>query len=199
MTTNQKLCTKCNAIKELQEFNKDKNKPDGLQAICRECAAEYRINNRESRRLKDKIYRENNKEAVNKSKLATWNKHKKQYTDKKSKDMVKATNKKYRSSAKGKASNLNTRVRRLATLESAGSVTSKEVEKLLKDTTTCSWCNKNLSDTGVVTHIDHHVPLSKGGSNTIDNLRAICSTCNLSKGPKLPEEFAEYLLKDSMS
>ena len=33
--------------------------------------------------------------------------------------------------------------------------------------------------------LDHFIPLSKGGSNTLDNLRICCPTCNRSKGAKL--------------
>jgi hypothetical protein len=32
-----KKCYKCNIIKENNEFNKDKTRPDGLQSKCRSC------------------------------------------------------------------------------------------------------------------------------------------------------------------
>ena len=31
-------------------------------------------------------------------------------------------------------------------------------------------------------HIDHIVPLSKGGKTTLDNLQTLCAECNLGKG-----------------
>lgn len=44
----------------------------------------------------------------------------------------------------------------------------------------CQHCGANLFQ--VEPHIDHIVPLSKGGSNDESNLQALCSDCNLAKG-----------------
>jgi 5-methylcytosine-specific restriction endonuclease McrA len=48
----------------------------------------------------------------------------------------------------------------------------------------CLYCGTDIT-TGATE--DHFIPLSKGGSNYIENIRAACLTCNISKGNKLPK------------
>jgi 5-methylcytosine-specific restriction endonuclease McrA len=55
----------------------------------------------------------------------------------------------------------------------------------------CYWCKKRVGDSY---HIDHIIPLSRGGSNSRENICVACAPCNLSKGSKMPEEFAGRLL-----
>lgn len=40
-------------------------------------------------------------------------------------------------------------------------------------------------------HIDHIVPLAKGGTNNADNLQILCVRCNCSKGAKDPIDWAQ--------
>lgn len=51
----------------------------------------------------------------------------------------------------------------------------------------CAWCNQALGEEKP--HVDHWIPLSKGGSNDKDNLRLLHKKCNLSKHDKLPPDF----------
>jgi 5-methylcytosine-specific restriction endonuclease McrA len=37
--------------------------------------------------------------------------------------------------------------------------------------------------------IDHIIPLSRGGSNTKENIRPLCRACNVSKSNKMPDEW----------
>lgn len=52
----------------------------------------------------------------------------------------------------------------------------------------CVLCLKPLIKTKF--HVDHHTPLSKGGSNDRSNLRLLHNKCNLSKGARDPAEHA---------
>lgn len=45
----------------------------------------------------------------------------------------------------------------------------------------------SFHDDTVVAHVDHIVPLSKGGADDITNMRALCGDCNLHKSAKMPD------------
>lgn len=52
-----------------------------------------------------------------------------------------------------------------------------------RDNYTCQICGKYMPD-GVGLHIDHIVPISKGGKSVPSNLQVLCSKCNMSKSNK---------------
>lgn len=54
----------------------------------------------------------------------------------------------------------------------------------------CYWCGKRV---GKAYHVDHVIPLSKGGGNGPENLVVACPKCNLSKWAKMPHEFSGRL------
>ena len=69
-----------------------------------------------------------------------------------------------------------------------GKVTGEELARLQnRQGGKCGICGKPFNEF----HIDHIIPLSRGGSNTIGNLQLTHSTCNLKKGSKSPEDLVE--------
>jgi len=52
----------------------------------------------------------------------------------------------------------------------------------------CYYCGVKV---GKTYHVDHVIPLSRGGSNGIENLVIACPGCNLSKKDKLPHEWVQ--------
>lgn len=66
--------------------------------------------------------------------------------------------------------------------------TSREISLRLRflvmkrDNFKCCICGRSpANDPSVELHIDHIIPWSKGGETTFDNLRTLCSKCNLGK------------------
>jgi hypothetical protein len=54
---------------------------------------------------------------------------------------------------------------------------------LERDGFTCVLCGRTpATERGVVLHIDHKEPFSKGGKTGLSNLRTLCRECNLGKG-----------------
>lgn len=49
----------------------------------------------------------------------------------------------------------------------------------------CFWCGDRIQKY----HIDHVMPLSKGGSHSIGNIVISCPTCNIKKNNRLPIDF----------
>lgn len=80
--------------------------------------------------------------------------------------------------------------RRSREMSAQGSHNSSDIKKIMiGQENRCASCHCNLKKTGY--HVDHVIPLSRGGTNWPDNLQILCPTCNLSKGAKDPIEWAQ--------
>ena len=53
-------------------------------------------------------------------------------------------------------------------------------EVFKRDNYTCVECGARKED-GATLHIDHKIPVSKGGTDELSNLQTLCSDCNLNK------------------
>lgn len=76
-------------------------------------------------------------------------------------------------------------VKRNATIGDQAEIVAWEKNWRSKKTVTCHWCSKRIKTSDA--HVDHVVPLSKGGNHSVENFCVSCETCNLSKHNKLPE------------
>lgn len=57
--------------------------------------------------------------------------------------------------------------------------------RLLRMSSFCYWCRKPLDST--LATIDHIIPLSKGGTNGMDNFVLACKDCNHNRRNDMPE------------
>lgn len=93
---------------------------------------------------------------------------------------------------------VNNHRRRALKRGALGTHTAADVRELIAGQTDgkgrlrCWWCRGVIRGTSY--HVDHRVPLSRGGTNDPANLVIACPHCNTSKGAKLPQEWAGRLL-----
>ncbi|MDD3443180.1 MAG: HNH endonuclease [Sulfurimonas denitrificans] len=176
--TQTKVCRKCKVEQDFSCFSRDKSTKDGLKYECKGCKKLYYQNNKNIILFKRALYHRDNIVDAN-------SKSRKYY--KENKDKLLAQKKIYRKSKSGIASRKNTNHRR-RTKEKQGDVTKNELLELEQTAKACYWCGKSLKKEKV--HIDHYIPLSKGGEHTLSNLVVTCPKCNLTKNAKDPIVFA---------
>lgn len=176
---NRKVCKLCSTCKEwipIAEFGNDKSKWDNLSNRCKPCVSkylkeyriQYEIDNKEIIIIKRKRYKDSNREEINRK------------------------NREYYQTIQGKAVSKSAKANRKIREHKAGRLTPSMVKKVydknVKDYEglTCVYCLKSCEDNW---HLEHKIPLCRGGLNVIDNLTIACPTCNLQKARKTDKEF----------
>lgn len=73
---------------------------------------------------------------------------------------------------------------RLATAERAMLSDEMRYDVLRRDGFRCVLCGMSAKD-GAILHVDHIIPVSKGGKSELSNLRTLCEKCNIGKSNKI--------------
>lgn len=158
----------------------------------------YRINNDdELKEKKRQYYAKNRDQILAKVKRHTIENydnvleyHRKHYE--KNSDKIKANVALYRQANPEKKKHLENK-RRAKKFENGGSHTLDElIEKFEQLGNVCFYCGKG----GKLT-IDHDIPLSRGGTDNIENILPACRSCNSKKNAKTAEEFIRQLNESS--
>jgi len=158
--TEIKHCGSCHTFKKSSLFRKNKNRYDGLDGMCKECRntkarKRYKINPEPKRAY-----------MKNRNSLGYAKYNRKYYLKRKE-------------TGKKRATDLN---RRALKKNAKGKITKAIIQELLLESNgLCFYCKQVIEKY----HIDHYIPLSKGGSNEKSNLKISCPTCNLKKGSKI--------------
>lgn len=150
---------------------------------CSAKQKEYRENNPEKRRLTDKAWREANKErkaALDK----LWRIN--------NKDRANATHRKYAATHKGR---LGAKKRAAVRKNQMKGLKTSTVQLVYEDnikkygTLTCYLCLDPIEFKN--DHLEHKIPLSRGGNNLYENLAVACMHCNLSKFNMTEQEYRD--------
>lgn len=140
--------------------------------------------NPETKRRNAKAYRERNADHVKELKRQDYERNI---------EKRRAAVNRYRQTEQGKlVKKVSNHKRKVRAKENGGSFTSEEIRTLNRlQKGKCWYCGKSIE---TEYHIEHRVPLSRGGSNDLSNIVLSCPACNLSKANKLPHEWGDRLL-----
>ena len=163
-----KTCRKCGVEKPHDEFSKSKNKKDGLRGNCKPChreyAKKYRQENRERVLETQKKWREKSRE------------HSREYAKKYRQENRERIREYYQENTHiFKANYQKRRARKKASLPRLSERDELALRLLAEEAVLL----------GPNWHLDHIVPISKGGKHHPDNLQIVRSSYNLSKSDKL--------------
>ena len=162
-----KTCTKCGEEKSLEGFyfRKDSGRH---RNECTECVKKHRGK-----------YRKDNPEVVNATNRRAYAKKPEQYQ--------RANKARPNTRWLNRAMSSNTRAKSLGIY---GKLTSSQIRLMFESHgNSCYYCQKILDTSKREATVDHVVPFTRGGLNTIQNCVPACLSCNTSKGNKLESEF----------
>lgn len=158
-----KTCTRCKVAKERGEFGRHKKAGDGLQPRCRPC---------------------------NKASVAEWRaknpEHTRAYGASQMRKLRAANPKRYREINRQANARFREAHGQVYRIRKAGVPHEdySRAETFARYSRTCAYCSDPAE------HIDHILPISKGGADAPHNLLPACAPCNLSKGAKTLAEWA---------
>lgn len=176
----------CNTCKQYfprtpEYWHKRVKSSDGLAHRCKECAKmiarEWARNNRERMLANKHRYYQENRIHI----LEQMRKHLSVVRDKKNE-----YRNQWRRNNPGMARAQHQR-RRALKKNAVGSFSATDIQiQMRSQANRCWWCGVGL-DKGW--HIDHLIPLAKGGSNNPENIVISCPHCNVSRQDRLPQEW----------
>lgn len=190
INNSKRCCTACNKEFPLtsQYFHRDKKSKDGLMTQCKTC-----------RRAKKKQWADAHRDHINAYMADYYQRPEKReralryakvhYQRPDVIERVHAySNLPHRREIRRKQYALKSRNRRAKERESKGAHTVQDIQKQYdRQKGECYYCGQKVGSTY---HVDHIIPISRGGSNGTENLVISCPRCNMSKNDKLPHEWA---------
>jgi hypothetical protein len=160
---------------------------------------EYYKQNKEAMTTQHKEYYKQNKEKQNKKSREYYELNKETRAEKskeyrkQNKEAIAKQNKKYKKTERGILStkNYDNKRRMMKLAKADGTIPQKTTFPLTKELQELLHiqdykCNNCRCDITKDKHLDHHIPLSKSGTHSINNVVFLCPTCNLTKSSTMP-------------
>jgi 5-methylcytosine-specific restriction endonuclease McrA len=194
-----KTCTLCKDQKLLDCFGKDKTKKDGKRSWCLDCTNSNRMARyiphprqilaKEERLRNDRKSKQNwyelNKEKANR-RIQEWKNRNREHCRETNRLWIKNNPEKARDNSRLQAHRRRCRINGKVTIIEWQQILSRLGNKCL-----ACYCAAEETKEGYLT-IDHIIPLSKGGQNSINNIQPLCKTCNLRKYTKIIDYRKEH-------
>lgn len=178
---------------EQEKISRDKYKLDHAEELKKYGRLKYQ-ENKEQEKKYSREYRAKHRDRyleLNK-KWHLENKEKEREYEDKNREKIRTIRKKWNEQNidKRKIYSINNNAKRRS-LAGGNVYISVKIVRILwdKQNGQCFYCSRDLEKY----HVDHYIPLVKGGKHEEENLRLACPTCNHKKHAKMPEEFIKEL------
>lgn len=202
MTTQEytplKRCPQCkqHLLATTENFSRDKSHKNGLASTCKVCnkarGAAWRKNNLDRERENNRKWRLEHPEQSRATRHAYYEEHIEQHRalgkkwNRRNRKRVNALSREW-AKAHPEQIRKNAHCRRARIRNATGSHTAMDIIVLnINQRNKCAYCGCSLGDDY---HVDHVIPLSRGGSDDFDNLALACPHCNASKNDRLLSEW----------
>jgi hypothetical protein len=189
-----KRCTKCEELKPFAAFYRDRAKADGLQRHCIDCQKAYRKIHLAEKLAYNREWRENNRERTRENArrgsaaYRDRNRDKVRERDREFMRKMRVENPDYIRLIRHKSRANRRKATGSHTVADLVAVRAAQTDA--KGRLICWECGKPIRGTP---HLDHWIPLAKGGTNDAGNLHYMHAKCNMKKNAKMPTEIGRLI------
>lgn len=195
-----KRCAACGQDKPKSDFHKNARMADGIRSSCKVCVLagnrksvlqHHEKRKREKREVYERVkntpeyqtYSKAHREATKEAKSA----YDREYNRRNSQKKV-AQAAEWQKANRDRRSAITRNYDARRRLKTANGISTADLAAWMSSQKkVCYWCGGKCAK-GF--HVDHYVPLSKGGAHEAHNLVIACGPCNLRKNAKDPLDFA---------